>query len=74
MGEKPIGVAATRNTPGDVEDVLGGECQTCKRPIAGTGQSDLIMSTERADAVGLAYVHDFPSLIFGIFRVPFLGQ
>jgi hypothetical protein len=62
MGEEPIRIAATSNAPGDVKDVLGGECQACKRPVAGTGQSDLIMSTERSDAVGLDYVHNFPHL------------
>ena len=59
MGEEPIRVAATGNAPGDIEDILGGECQACERPIAGTRQPDPIMSTERADAVGLDCVHDF---------------
>ena len=56
---QPIGVAATCNATGDIEDILGGECQACERPSAGTRQSDPIMSTERADAVGLDWVHDF---------------
>ena len=34
---QPIGVAATCNATGDIEDILGGECQACERPSACTG-------------------------------------